>query len=115
MSPVASSSDLEVSELALQDELQKQPRQWKQSLALALVILGFTVAVAAIFYRSSLLPAWRDWRIQAAEYIFILSASIALIALYAGFAQRWNLRKCFEFPGLIFPSALLLAAGVYKL
>ena len=52
---------------------------------------------------------------QAAEYAFIFFASIALIAIYAGFAERLRLHRFFALPGLIFPSAVLLGAAAYKL
>jgi len=77
--------------------------------------LAASIAVAALVYRSSLLPGLRSARLQAAEYIAMTFASIALIVLYAGFAKRLRLHRFFEFPGLIIPSAALLAAGVYKL
>jgi hypothetical protein len=88
---------------------------WGTGPALRIAAVASAVAIAALCFRSSLLPMMRLAATQAAEYTFIFFASIALIALYAGFAERWRLHRFFQSPLLIFPSAALLAAGVYKL
>jgi hypothetical protein len=88
---------------------------WGTGPSLRITALASVVAAAALRYRDSLLPSYRDELMQTAEYVFILSASVAMVALYAGFAERWRLHRIFQLPGLIFLSASLLAAGVYKL
>jgi hypothetical protein len=88
---------------------------WGKGPAIGIAALATIIAGAALYYRSSLLPMIRLDEIQSAEYLFVLFASMALIALYAGFAESWQLHRLFVFPGLIFPSTALLFAGVYKL
>jgi len=83
--------------------------------ALFISSLSIVIAIVALCYRSSRLPALREWRIQTAEYTFIVFASIAMIVLYAGFCERWQLHRFLDLPGIIFPFVALLAAGVYKL
>jgi len=52
---------------------------------------------------------------QAAEYIFVICASLTVFALFAGLSDHWRLHRFLEFPGLIFPCAALLAGFVYRL
>lgn len=88
---------------------------WGTGPALRITLLASAVAAAALYYRHALLPGFRGERMQAAEYLFILSASTVLVALYAGFAERWRLHRFLQSSGLIFLFSVLLAAGVYKL
>ncbi len=52
---------------------------------------------------------------MAAEYGFVFFASLAILALYAGFAERLRLQRLFRAPGLIWVSAILLFPAVYRL
>ena len=88
---------------------------WGTGPALRIAAVASVGAIAALRYRSFLLPMTRIEAIQAAEYAFIILASIALIAAYAGFAERLRLHRFLGLPWLIIPAAALLAAGVYKL
>jgi hypothetical protein len=88
---------------------------WGAGPALRISALAVAVGAIALYHRSTLLPGFRDARVQFAEYLFMLCASVALIALYAGFAERWRLRRFFQSSALIFPGAALLAAGAFKL
>jgi len=88
---------------------------WGAGPSLRIAALASVAAIAALRYRSWLLPITRIEAIQAAEYAFIFFASLALIAIYAGFAERLQLHRYLEFPGLILFLAALLGAVVYKL
>jgi hypothetical protein len=86
-----------------------------QGPALRIALVSAIVAVAALRFRSSLLPMTRLDVICLAEYAFIYFAALAITALYAGFAERLPLRRILSFRGLIFPTAAMLGVGAYNL
>ena len=88
---------------------------WGKGPAIRIAAAATAIAVAALFFRASLLPMVLLDAVRIAEYVFILCTAIALTALYAGFAERLRLHRVFKIPGLILISAALLFCGVYKL
>jgi hypothetical protein len=73
-------------------------------------------AAGCLVERYHLMPAPRGAEIITLEYGFISCTSLALIAVYAGYADyagRLRLHRVFAVPLLIFPLALTLALAVY--
>jgi hypothetical protein len=99
----------------LESKSRKSYLGWGTGSALRISAIASIVAAAFLRFRSSHASEGRLPAVVIAEYMFIMFAAIALVSLYAGFAERSSRRKFFEFPGLIWPAAALLFCGVYKL
>lgn len=91
-------------------------RQTRNALRTSIIsACALVLAVAALIYRIPLLAFPRGGKLQLVEFSFVLFASIALIVLYNGFADRFRVGRVLGRPGLIFVFAPLLALSVYKL
>ncbi len=99
----------------LERRIWKGRQEWGTVLARPTAIVAAIAAIGSLCFRNSHITIPRSSAMQAAEYIFVICASLTLFALYAGFAGRWRLHRFLESPLLIYLSAALLAVGVYRL
>jgi len=94
---------------------RKGRREWDAAAWLRIAGVAAIAAIASLWFRSSHLVMPRSSAMQAAEYIFVICASLTVFALYAALTDHWRLHRFLESPGLIFPCAALLAGFVYRL
>ena len=87
--------------------------RWSRGSAVRVAVVSLLMAAGALRYRAFLMPMARLESIQATEYVFVLFATLAITAIYAGFGERLRPERLLDGRGLIFVAAPLVSVVVY--